>query len=486
MKKKLSVFMITLCMLLMNIPQMEIHAEEYQRFADYIIYTEETALIGDIPLVGADAVGEIPEGIYYSNERSNYFYKIDVNGSSHWLYKYPYVEVKELRNLTNEFLTLQTNRKLYSEPFKVEKFEKGIEVPVGEYKVTKKAFDWFLISSDKYSGWVQIEDGMGILRGTASEYPDPQIDGVAYKTQIIPYSVLRRPGFVTRPTSITIHNTANQNEGAGAQRHADLQSNPSNNRQSSWHFTVDDHEIIQSVPINEVAYHAGDGLSAGNGDSIAIEICENVDGDFDMALHNTAKLVANLLIDLNLTINDVKMHRDWSGKNCPAVIIGQGRWDAFLAEIQAEMNGLIPVAVSEGWVKKGDNWNYNKDSQPVYWWNFIGKDWYYFDGSANLVYGWTTSDNNWYYSTSTGKMAKGWQSIDGNWYFLNYNSGAMARYWLNDNGSWYYLQPSGIMHKGWMSDGTYNYYMDSSGRMVTGVHTIEGVEYTFDDLGHQL
>ena len=49
----------------------------------------------------------------------------------------------------------------------------------------------------------------------------------------------------------------------------------------SWHYTVDDHAIVQHLPDYETAYHAGDGKDGpGNTTSIGIEICVNAGGDF--------------------------------------------------------------------------------------------------------------------------------------------------------------------------------------------------------------
>ena len=55
---------------------------------------------------------------------------------------------------------------------------------------------------------------------------------------------------------ITIHDTANTNSTATAKMHANLQTNGFN---ASWHFTVDEDGAYQSIPLDEVAYHAGDG-----------------------------------------------------------------------------------------------------------------------------------------------------------------------------------------------------------------------------------
>ena len=52
----------------------------------------------------------------------------------------------------------------------------------------------------------------------------------------------------------------------------------------SWHYTVDDHAIVQHLPDYETAYHAGDGKDGpGNATSIAVEICVNAGGDFEAA-----------------------------------------------------------------------------------------------------------------------------------------------------------------------------------------------------------
>ena len=48
----------------------------------------------------------------------------------------------------------------------------------------------------------------------------------------------------------------NTSRGADDEAHANLQYR-GNSRQASWHFTVDDDSIYQSLPTNEVGWHAG-------------------------------------------------------------------------------------------------------------------------------------------------------------------------------------------------------------------------------------
>ena len=104
-----------------------------------------------------------------------------------------------------------------------------------------------------------------------------------------PYN--RRPGLPMSPQYITIHSTGNPKSTAMNER-AWL-TNPNNNVTASWHICVDEKEAVEAIPLNEVAWHAGDGGSGtGNRRSISIEICES--GDRAKTLENAIKLTANL------------------------------------------------------------------------------------------------------------------------------------------------------------------------------------------------
>ena len=70
-------------------------------------------------------------------------------------------------------------------------------------------------------------------------------------------SVKRPQDIKTSTEFITVHDTGDNK--FNAQQWGDEITTSS--RQVSWHFTVDDKEIIQHIPLDEVAYHAGDGGS---------------------------------------------------------------------------------------------------------------------------------------------------------------------------------------------------------------------------------
>lgn len=144
-------------------------------------------------------------------------------------------------------------------------------------------------------------------------------------------------------TYITIHETANRGRGAGAASHARLQAG-TNSRQASWHYQVDDKEIVQSFDDNVKCWHAG---AKANSQSIAIEICVNSDGDYNKALDNAAALVAHLRKKHGIPWNRVVSHNFWTGKNCPTIMLGRsGQWDKFIAA--TDPKGATKVSSSSG------------------------------------------------------------------------------------------------------------------------------------------
>jgi hypothetical protein len=134
---------------------------------------------------------------------------------------------------------------------------------------------------------------------------------------------------------ITIHETGNTSAGADAAAHATLQSR-GNSRTASWHYTVDDHEAVQSYDDRARCMHAGDGATGtGNTRSIGIEICVNADGDYAQAVRNAAALVKILMARHGIPADRVVQHNHWSGKNCPSRMRSTpGAWEAFQTTIQ--------------------------------------------------------------------------------------------------------------------------------------------------------
>lgn len=113
---------------------------------------------------------------------------------------------------------------------------------------------------------------------------------------------------------ITIHDTGNTSWGANAHMHARYINNGS---EVTWHYTVDDSQVIQHFPVSIQCWHAGDGMGKGNTESIGIEMCINSDGNFSKTVDNTIDLVIHLMKKHNIPIERVAQHNYWSGKNCP-------------------------------------------------------------------------------------------------------------------------------------------------------------------------
>ncbi|PFN48198.1 S-layer homology domain-containing protein [Bacillus thuringiensis] len=184
----------------------------------------------------------------------------------------------------------------------------------------------------------RVKDGLSSLTPRINS----TINGVPFIEWIVPKGNPDiRPGYHMTPQYITIHETDNPGVGAGAKNHAQYlynQATGKTDRAASWHFTVDDKEIYQHLPINENGWHAGDGNGAGNRQSIAIEIAVNRDGDYNKAVENAEKLAAYLMEETGVTLNNVVKHQKWSGKNCPAIMINRGQWNAFLNGVDKYYN----------------------------------------------------------------------------------------------------------------------------------------------------
>ena len=141
---------------------------------------------------------------------------------------------------------------------------------------------------------------------------------VPIKVDLLPKA--KRPGYKMAAKYITVHDTGNASKGANAKMHNSYVHNNAPN--PSWHFTVDDKEIYQHLPLDENGWHAGDGTNGkGNRESIGVEICMNKGGNRAQAEANAAWLCAKLIREvasLKPFPACMKQHYDWNKKNCPS------------------------------------------------------------------------------------------------------------------------------------------------------------------------
>ena len=192
-------------------------------------------------------------------------------------------------------------------------------------------------------------------RGPATSGIPSSWGGFAVQQDIIPEGrYARHKTRSMRPSYITIHATENFAAAANARAHASMLSTGSlvahHNSLGflSWHFTVDDHSVWQSLPCNEQGQHA-DYEGDGNAKSIGIEMCENAGNSREVTLDRTAKLAALLMKHYGIPISNVVPHGHWhmiryddhkdlGYKNCPHFLLSNSQptaaWYEFLKRIE--------------------------------------------------------------------------------------------------------------------------------------------------------
>lgn len=137
---------------------------------------------------------------------------------------------------------------------------------------------------------------------------------------------------------ITFHNTAND-----ASANNEISYMRDNNETVSYHFAVDDKEVVQGLPTNRNAFHCGDGeYGTGNRKSIGVEVCYSKSGGerYKKAEALAIRFIAQLLKERGWGVDRVKKHQDWSGKYCPHRVLDEGRWNAVKAAIDSELKSL--------------------------------------------------------------------------------------------------------------------------------------------------
>lgn len=169
------------------------------------------------------------------------------------------------------------------------------------------------------------------------------INGISYVDEIVTPEIVEavefksvRPGVKKAEIlNIIYHDTGNYNAGAGAAMHNTyIKGQSINDRGRSWHYTVDDKEIYQHLPDDEIAFQ-GDTYEAYS-TTIGIETAINKGSNFFTTWHRVAKLMASLLVEHNLGLENIKQHNYFSGKDCPQVLRKTNLYSVALELIWAE------------------------------------------------------------------------------------------------------------------------------------------------------
>lgn len=190
-----------------------------------------------------------------------------------------------------------------------------------------------------------------------------------------------------------------------------------------------------------------DGRGKGNTESISIEICVNLDGDYNQSVENGAKLAALILKEENIDISKMVQHNYWTGKNCPE-------------QIRACKNGIC-------------------------WSHFVEKVRGYLNGSNEPI-GWIKDNVGWWYRLPNGDYAKSsWSKINGEWYYFGADGYAYCEKWLKYKGEWYYFDKDcKMLCEEWLTIGEETFYFNNWGVCdLNYVRTIDGKQYAFNERG---
>lgn len=170
----------------------------------------------------------------------------------------------------------------------------------------------------------------------AAEVPD------WVKQEFIRKNIFSRPDVSRqRVNNIVIHYVANPGSTAEGNRNyfdslADQDPQKSGTSTSS-HFVVGlEGEVIQCIPITEIAY----ANAPRNDDTIAIEVCHpDETGKYNEATYESVvNLTAWLCRELKLSAKDVVRHYDINGKLCPKYYVeNEEAWKQFRKDVEEAM-----------------------------------------------------------------------------------------------------------------------------------------------------
>lgn len=175
-----------------------------------------------------------------------------------------------------------------------------------------------------------------------------------------------RPGRKIIPKAVVIHWTANTDVGADAVANRNyFEGHPEN--KVSAHYIVDDHQVVQCLPEDEMGYHVGATsykqaalrqLSYYPNDcTIGIEMCVNQDGNFHQTYAHTVELAADILRRHGWGADRLWRHFDVTGKDCPRFFVADDTarafgfkgaatgWDEFRHDVNLELKALEVAAM---------------------------------------------------------------------------------------------------------------------------------------------
>lgn len=324
---------------------------------DAINLTQEDG-VATFTVDGVRARYDSPSGevckTYNSGDSVRYYWKYIGNGHRYVVYKdgdrKVFVAVSATEDRSQMWATFEAPKE--------DKKEESTPTPQPTTKPTES------IPMENTNGFSSVNEG---------EYEWHDVKDEIYNQDVVTIDLIDKslypykcPYLINKPQAIIIHNAATPSGTAKALNNALHNSK----EYKSWHFSVDDKDVIESLPLNRNAFATGDGAyGLGNRTGIHIEIAKDNDNDSKeewlKARDNGAKLAAELLHHYGWGIDNLKKHQDYkmtdgSYKYCPHKILDEG-WGDFkflVAQYLDQLNNPRKDDSKED--KKDENGSENK------------------------------------------------------------------------------------------------------------------------------
>lgn len=159
------------------------------------------------------------------------------------------------------------------------------------------------------------------------EYTDNDLSIQHQFLTVNPYS--RSGKSLNKVKGIVVHYTGNPGTSAKNNRNYFESLKDKHTTKASSHFIIGlNGEIIQCIPLNEIAYASNN----RNKDTISIECCHpDKSGRFTNATYESLqKLVRSLMKTYSLEKDDIIRHYDVTGKSCPKYFVTYPqKWEEF-------------------------------------------------------------------------------------------------------------------------------------------------------------
>lgn len=324
---------------------------------DAINLTQEDG-VATFTVDGVRARYDSPSGevckTYNSGDSVRYYWKYIGNGHRYVVYKdgdrKVFAAVSATEDRSQMWATFEAPKE--------DKKEESAPTPQPTTKPTES------MPTENTNGFSSVNEG---------EYEGHDVKDEIYNQDVVTIDLIDKslypykcPYLMNKPQAIIIHNAATPSGTAKALNNALHNSK----EYKSWHFSVDDKDVIESLPLNRNAFATGDGAyGLGNRTGIHIEIAKDNDNDSKeewlKARDNGAKLAAELLHNYGWGIDNLKKHQDYkmtdgSYKYCPHKILDEG-WGDFkflVAQYLDQLNNPRKDDSKED--KKDENGSENK------------------------------------------------------------------------------------------------------------------------------